>query len=45
MEVELFRNWDTQGNSYVITKGTDCYVVDPGGKNMAPVIDYIKEKE
>jgi hydroxyacylglutathione hydrolase len=45
MEIKLFTNYDTQGNSYVVEKGKDCYIVDPGGRNMSPVIDYIKEKD
>lgn len=43
MNVKLFMNYDTQGNSYVTDNGKDCYVVDPGGRKMAPVIEYIKE--
>ncbi len=45
MNVELFINQRTQGNSYVVDNGKECYVVDPGGYDMAPVISYIDDKK
>ncbi len=45
MNVELFINQRTQGNSYVVDNGKECYVVDPGGYDMSPVINYISEKK
>ncbi len=44
MNVELFINQRTQGNSYVVDNGKDCYVVDPGGYDMSSVIRHINEK-
>lgn len=45
MEVKLFINQRTQGNSYVIEKDKKCYVVDPGGFDMSNLINYIKSND
>ena len=44
MEVNLFINQKTNGNTYVINRENDCYIVDPGGFDMSESINYIKEK-
>ena len=44
MEVKLFINQKTNGNTYVINRERDCYIVDPGGFDMSESINYIKEK-
>ena len=38
MQVELFINQKTQGNSYLICRNNDCCVVDPGGYDMSNII-------
>ena len=44
MHVELFMNQKTNGNSYVVDDGKDCYIVDPGGFDMSSLLSYIDEK-
>ena len=44
MHVELFMNQKTNGNSYVVDDGKDCYIVDPGGFDMSSLLSYINEK-
>ena len=45
MHVELFMNQKTNGNSYVVDDGKDCYIVDPGGFDMSSLLNYIDEKK
>ena len=45
MHVELFMNQKTNGNSYVVDNGKDCYIVDPGGFDMSSLLNYIDEKK
>lgn len=45
MEIQLFINQRTQGNTYVIVRGKKCYMVDPGGFDMTASIDYIKNND
>lgn len=43
MKVEKFINPIAEENMYVISKNSDCYIVDPGDIYMSRVIEYIKE--
>ena len=43
MDVKLFINQRTNGNSYIISRKSDCYIVDPGGFDMTESLNYIKE--
>lgn len=46
LEVKLFVNMDTQGNTYLaIEENKDCYIVDPGSVKMKKIIEYIKEND
>lgn len=45
MNVQLFINQRTQGNTYILVKDENCYIVDPGGFDMIPAIDYIKNNK
>ena len=45
MQVELFINQKTQGNSYLICRNNDCCVVDPGGYDMSNIIKYIESSK
>ena len=46
LEVKLFVNMETQGNTYlIIDEKKNCCVVDPGGLKMKQLITYIKENE
>ena len=43
MDVKLFINQRTNGNSYVVSCGEECCIVDPGGFDMTESLNYIKE--
>ena len=43
MDVKLFINQRTNGNSYVVSCGEESYIVDPGGFDMTESLNYIKE--
>ena len=43
MDVKLFINQRTNGNSYVVICGEESYIVDPGGFDMTESLNYIKE--
>ena len=45
MHVELFMNQKTNGNSYVVDDGKECYIVDPGGFDMSSLLSYINNKK
>ena len=46
LEVKLFVNMDTQGNTYlVIDENKNCCVVDPGSLKMKKIISYMKEND
>ncbi len=45
IDVKLFINQKTQGNTYVIMRGKDCFIIDPGGEDMSVVVDYIIKNE
>ncbi len=43
MEIKLFINQRTQGNSYVVERNKKCYIIDPGGFDMSKLIEYIED--
>ena len=46
VEIKLFVNMDTQGNTYlVIDEDKNCCMIDPGSLKIKKIISYMKEND
>ena len=48
MQIKRFINEPVQSNSYVLfdkTKSSDCIVVDPGSKDISPLLSFVEENQ